>query len=282
MSDATPSTDARVAPALPHQPPPARRVSLFKSASLGTRLGMVMAVLLASIATFLAAYLPAEFDRLGRLGFLEQTEGIARMLATASEAALDFDDALSASRQLEALSSLPDVNYARLLRPDGTTLAGLHPERMPGDLPLGAQEMQSRLEPRAVQVVVPVPSRSGHPGALAVGFSLDALEKARARASLRVLEVSAAVLLFGLLAAAALGTLLTTPLRRVTSVAERIADGDAGARGDLELDRRDEVGRLAQAFDLMLQRLFGQRGRIDAPTASWRRRWRSCGAPKRS
>jgi signal transduction histidine kinase len=70
----------------------------------------------------------------------------------------------------------------------------------------------------------------------------------------------------------ALGTLLTRPLRRITAVAERIADGDASASGDLELERRDEVGRLASAFDRMLRRLFGQQQRIDALNADLEKR----------
>ena len=273
-------------------PPSAR----FKSASLGVRLGLMMAVLLAAIAAFLIYFFPAELHSLLRQGMLERAEGIAQMLAAASEAAVDFDDATGARQQLEAISSLSDADYARLTRADGTTLAGLRGERMPADLPLRTKALVSLERASRVHVIVPVRTRGGRAGVLAVGFTLDALERQRARASLRVAVAAAAVLAFGLLASLFLGKLLTSPLRRVTNVAERIADGDSSASSDLELDRRDEVGRLAAAFDRMLRRLFGQREKIDAlngdleaqlialgaTTPSWPSAWTSCGAPRRS
>ncbi len=64
-----------------------------------------------------------------------------------------------------------------------------------------------------------------------------------------------------LLAALAATTILTLflaatisrPLARLTEMADRIAGGDR--RGGLALDRRDEIGRLARAFDAMARRL---------------------------
>jgi two-component system, OmpR family, sensor histidine kinase ChvG len=64
--------------------------------------------------------------------------------------------------------------------------------------------------------------------------------------------------LFAALAATAVMTLflaatISRPLSRLTEIANRIAAGDR--RGRLALDRRDEIGQLARAFDTMARRL---------------------------
>ncbi len=68
-------------------------------------------------------------------------------------------------------------------------------------------------------------------------------------------------ILFGLLAATAVMTLflaatISRPLSRLTAIAHRIAAGDRRQR--LALDRRDEIGQLARAFDTMARRLDGR------------------------
>jgi len=65
-------------------------------------------------------------------------------------------------------------------------------------------------------------------------------------------------ILFGLLAVTAVLTLflaatISRPLSRLTQIAHRIAGGDRRQR--LALDRRDEIGQLARAFDTMARRL---------------------------
>lgn len=65
-------------------------------------------------------------------------------------------------------------------------------------------------------------------------------------------------IVFGLLAVTAVMTLflaatISRPLSRLTAIAHRIAGGDRRER--LALERRDEIGQLARAFDTMARRL---------------------------
>jgi len=108
---------------------------------------------------------------------------------------------------------------------------------------------------------VPVAMRLASLGALVVAFGPEELEERRRDARATVFGASALVLLVGLVAAWAAGTLAVRPLRRVTRVAGSIAEGDDRARASLEVGRRDEVGGLARALDRMLGSLFEQRQR---------------------
>ena len=78
----------------------------------------------------------------------------------------------------------------------------------------------------------------------------------RAQSALRntFLLVGAVALLFSLLMAAWLATLITRPLRRIASVASDVDAGDLSHRiGDVQTS--DEVHQLAESFDRMLDRL---------------------------
>jgi len=66
---------------------------------------------------------------------------------------------------------------------------------------------------------------------------------------LRLSVVSLAVLLLGAFGAARLSRHIIAPLTSVTSAAESIAKGDYGVR--VPVERRDELGRLAEAFNHM-------------------------------
>ena len=67
--------------------------------------------------------------------------------------------------------------------------------------------------------------------------------------------LSIAVVIIGLLAAAILGPMIylsiTSPIKSISSVVERVSKGDLDARTGLKSN--DELGQLAQAFDEMLQ-----------------------------
>jgi serine phosphatase RsbU (regulator of sigma subunit) len=78
---------------------------------------------------------------------------------------------------------------------------------------------------------------------------LAAAEERSAAARARVVAVSLAVLAIGVLLAALYGISLARPIKALTRQAERISRGDLDSRVDAK--RSDELGVLADAFDLM-------------------------------
>ncbi len=73
------------------------------------------------------------------------------------------------------------------------------------------------------------------------------------RTSLNRLAATVAILLGGLALAGVLVWRVTGPLGRLTAAAQRVADGDLDFR--VGVQRRDEVGRLADTFDRMIDQL---------------------------
>lgn len=108
---------------------------------------------------------------------------------------------------------------------------------------------------------------------LFVGVAATALPGLDAGVAATALGLMALVMIAALIAAIYLGSRLTRPLRRITRAADVIAD--AGRAEGLPVDRADEIGVLARAFERMVaalgekeQRLIDKRRRLaDANTA---------------
>ena len=225
------------------------------SASLRTRLALLVGLLGFVLAVPLVMLLPARMDGISRGWADRRLLGMVRLLSAEVEAPLAASDRSTAEAALRKVGSVHGAVWAVLLRPDGGPVARW--KEPPGTLvPChpGAEHVEWR--GAAVVVCVPVKGRAELAGTLALAFDASELQ-ARPRATLRWLATGAAVaLLLGVLAAYLIGTVVSRPLWQTTDVAERIALGDFTASNDLQTSRRDEAGALARAFESMLARLY--------------------------
>lgn len=90
-------------------------------------------------------------------------------------------------------------------------------------------------------------------GRLFLGFSLDEPFRDLRRHQKTIALVSLVILSGGILLIFAMSTFITQPLTAVTRTAERIASGDLKQRA--KVGSRDEVGKLAQSFNMMVDSL---------------------------
>jgi signal transduction histidine kinase len=223
--------------------------------SLRTRLVLLFAGLATAVAVAPVVYLPRALEAQSRRWAERRCVDVARAVAGAAEAPLDFDDARTAGEVLAALEATKGARYAWLLGRDGRTLArwGDPPADAPGPPSRDGAVVYGRV---VLQVTVDVVAASGSAGALIVGFTLDELAERRSEAQQVVARTSLVVLAAAILAAFAMGTFLVRPLRRVIDVATRIARGDESAALDLgDVGRGGEPGEVASALELVVDRL---------------------------
>ncbi|PTL80469.1 ATP-binding protein [Vitiosangium sp. GDMCC 1.1324] len=229
--------------------------------SLRARLVSLVVLLFAAFSVFFLLFFPARMDDQARRWMLDRTLVIARLLASATEPALDFGDAANGQRHLETLASSPEALFGLLLREDGMPLAAWHPELAPSE-PLD-ESQETFIRGQVVFARILIQTRGGQRGTLLLGFSLARLRQESLQTQQLAAGISTLILAIGVLAAFGLGTLLVRPLKRVTHVALRISEGEHEARSELDLTRRDEMGTLAAAFSRMLDRLYEQRTLIE-------------------
>ena len=237
--------------------------------SLRTKLVALCAGVVLAVAAVLLVELPRAMDAQSMSWVTSRSLGLGRLLASALEAPVDFDDASAAHGTLGGLHSSRGAVYALLLGAKGEEVArwGSIGSRQP--LPPDAGE-ETLVAGGLLHVRVPIVTRSGRRAELLLGFGLEELRDRRREVRTSVLLTTGVSLVAALAAALVLGTLLARPLQRMTEVARRVADGQVSEATALPLDRHDELGVLAAAFAQMLEKLYAQQahiGKINADLA---------------
>ncbi len=181
--------------------------------------------------------------------------GIGDVITSYSQAALEFDDADAAREALAAVATLPDAEFAVLVRPDGSPFASW------GELPPG-------LDARSLA------ERSGTDlWAARVTWSHEITQDGRTLATLVIRsglasEMTRMLTITGLLVVISLGAFalawgmsqrlretIAAPLAELARSAEAMASGDLSAEARVE--REDEIGGLAKSFNRMTHSLRG-------------------------
>jgi two-component system sensor histidine kinase/response regulator len=224
-----------------------------------------------------------------RLSFVERGLDLTRGIANSSQHSIYRRDSKELQRTLELLGSARGAAYVRVLDAQGEILGsrkrrgiGIAVPRVRLDDPLRAgtprvQELPD--DPRYIDLVMPVASlpaptggdllpqlRSGARVPRMIGYLQLGLEKPTAATGLgHFAQATIAFIAVATLAASWLAVFatrrLTRPIRRVASVTRDIAGGNFDQRVDLE--RSDEVGELAGALDVMLERLQHYREQVE-------------------
>jgi len=192
---------------------------------------------------------------IGRTGDLVQIMALVKLTRASGDAgwavaAVDVDDAL-----VGRLQDYAGVGQVVLLA-DGEPIAASGP-------------VADGLLRQAVEADTEAPVRDGADvAALVPGTPLDVLvtQPEGAGEGLNVLWLAAAVALGALLLAMALGRLFaratTQPLQELGDAAARVAEGDLST--SIEVRSRDEIGRLAAAFNTMTDELRSYVGALQA------------------
>lgn len=163
-------------------------------------------------------------------------------------------------RMSNLLMSNNDVRYIVVFGPQGEVKASTFPE----GLPVGLREANavtagqkssvktmSTSEGSVLDVAVPV--LDGRAGTIRLGISKGPLENELAELTFTLIALTGGVLFIGLVVAYLLATLFTRPLGKLAEAAQAVGQGELFRR--VHVGGRDEVGRLAAAFDAMTEKL---------------------------
>jgi signal transduction histidine kinase/CheY-like chemotaxis protein len=236
--------------------------------SLRARLVLLAVAVPLLVAAPLLVLLSQRMERQSRAWAASRSLGVARPLAVAVTPAVDFDDTEAAEVALQQLAAVDGASYAEIHRADGTVLARWRTPHCPVGWPVRGDAVT--FEGGLIHVSVPVPTRVGPPASLEVGFGLSELAERQEEIRWPALVGIAFLVILGGSLALAANRFIARPLARVTAVARRITAGDHEARDDLDLQRTDEIGTLARAFDVMLRALQEQRRELERREESTR------------
>ena len=225
----------------PSHIPLRQRLTLWYTLSLGL------------ILLLFAAFLYAQVRR----SLIDQVDAALRLAAAQALVSLDEEGgqlAFQAERNPEAVQRLNDDFVIYLRDPGGAVLSRLSND---DNLPLFPPEIGAntkQIEGETWRVYGQGVSADDQNGLLQVGQELDPVVATLASLQAQLLLGLALALLLAGLGGFFLAGRALRPINRITQIAQAISASDLGRRIQYQ-GPADEVGRLAQTFDTMLDRL---------------------------
>jgi diguanylate cyclase (GGDEF)-like protein/PAS domain S-box-containing protein len=249
--------------------------------SIRTKLTVVMTLLLAMTSVAVYVYFPARFRQQAVDSVVQKAAALTEMTSYSIARGVASHDLSAVAEVLAAMRRNPDLVYIAVLDERGAVYAGFNELaanqvgyrsipmrrlRAGLQLPSGAfpQDVRRAGLTREIdggfssdgsvyQTSSPVRFHGHAVGTVYLGMSLDQIRADINRSKATIALVTAVTFMAGVLAVFALSTFITGPLQRIVQTAERIAEGDLSQRADVQ--RGDEVGQLASAFNLMIDRV---------------------------
>ena len=198
-----------------------------------------------------------------RANFAAHADVIASALAKSVEPALISRDITSVQSALDAVLSVPGVQWAYISAPDGSVLAHTFVPQFPPTL-----KMQLESAPEVTRIslageqsstlAVRKPVLTGIVGQVYIGFPLATLE-ASIRSMERVVLASIVIVMLIVTIIVALVTeSIIRPIRHLTGAARLLSAESGGAFRPLSVRSRDEIGVLTETFNHMAAQVFEQ------------------------
>jgi signal transduction histidine kinase len=161
--------------------------------------------------------------------------------------------------------ALPNVDYAYIFDAEGRIVGDYHDDQRQlfstftdelGKRIIRSNETVVDTEERKGILDISKPVKLGHEklGGIRLGFDLKPIEQEIEEATYRAVAVASTIFVVGLVVLFGITMRMTKPIERLTVAAKRIETGELDYR--VRIERDDEIGGLATAFDQMAERLM--------------------------
>ena len=186
---------------------------------------------------------------------------VANDVATHAPEPLLTNDIYGLYQHISAvLATNTDIRYIVVLDAQGSVKASTFSSGLPkglreaNEVPPGQISSVKTLSTSEGSIVdVSMPILGGDGGTVRLGISKEPAESQVAQLTFNLLALTGGVLVAGLAVAYVLATLFTRPLARLAEAARAVGRGELSQQ--VAIESRDEVGRLATAFNTMTQQL---------------------------
>lgn len=222
-----------------------------------TKFAVLTSLLIALISIFIYTYFPQELEAKAREAIAERARNVGVMMAYNISLALREEDRPTVCKAVMTAKRDPELEYMMVVDTSGNVIASHNASRaleVQYDHEVDLAERISA-DDKTLQCVQPIIVRDTLLGRVYVGLSLKEMEREVSRSRSTIAAVSAAISILGILCTIVLSNIIARPLVRMADAVNLIARGDWKQR--VPLESRDEVGRLAKAFNTMVDNLAG-------------------------
>ncbi len=248
----------------------------FKNLSIRSRFVLPIAGMAIAFAAFIMLFFPARQRAVDEKGLENKALSVARMIGYSVAAGLEFEDRESVLQVLSWAKNDSDVLYIIVRNAEGKDFASYGVEgQRPGAVTSVPSDFQASQNGEALEIVGPVRRGETVSGSIQLGVSTRTIVANYRRGLWTSLVFILAVAVLAFVAMLFVGKQITAPILSLTQAAEQIASDDMKrladetrtmASGDLTreiqveprriaVETGGEIGRMASAFNLMLDKL---------------------------
>ncbi|HLP16411.1 MAG TPA: ATP-binding protein [Bacteroidota bacterium] len=228
--------------------------SVMDDLTLAQKMTVPFTIFIAGISLFISIYLPIQYEHQAERAMIEKTESIVSITSFGVGPAFMFGDTTALHETIENLRKDPQISFVVFIDADHRIAASYELDKAHA---AGYQiaSRQNVMSEDGRYYIAYKEVRSAHQlvGELYIGMSLSQLHNDSSHARFFVALASALFFVIGVLFVIGLSTLITKPLAHMVETAEAITAGDLTVRTHTESN--DEVGHLAEAFNMMVDRL---------------------------
>jgi PAS domain S-box-containing protein len=230
--------------------------------SIRMRFFLVSAGLVAGLAAFILLYFPARIRAQAYESTERQVEAMNDIIAIAVSSALSFGDREITQTALDSAAKNRDIAYMMVENTKHEQFASLGTP--PPSLTPGLDPSQNYYTSS-----IPVFEKGAHVGRLTISYSLTEINKGISTNTRIITSICFVIFVLGLAITYYASNVLTSNLRHIVNVADRIGAGETSMRASVH--SQDELGVLADSFNAMLVRLEESSEALGASERQFRR-----------
>jgi PAS domain S-box-containing protein len=214
--------------------------------SIRMRFFLVSAGLVAGLAAFILLYFPGRIREQAYQSTERQVEAMNDIIAIAVSSALSFGDREITQTALDSAAKNQDIAYMVVENAKQEQFASIGTP--PPSLAPGLNEQEGYYTSS-----IPVFEKGVLVGKLTISYSLTKINLGITTSTRIITSISFVIFILGLAITYYASNVLTSNLRHIVSVADRIGAGETAMRA--HVTSQDELGVLAASFNAMLVRL---------------------------
>lgn len=231
-------------------------MKLIKNSGIGQKFQLLLGINFFLIGVFLFFYFPQLQKAEMTKSLKDKGKVIAQMVGKTSSAALVFDDASSVTTLLESFKEVNEVQFAMVLKKDGTKFAAYNEAQNKSYADIAANmaktNQQSFDDDDVMLNLYPIISNKETIGSVVMAMSRQDLKSAVSQSRIMAFLISLGVFIIGLGASRIFFTrVVYRPIKNLTYVAGKLSEGDVNVK--IETGTKDEIGKLGEAFSFIVE-----------------------------
>ena len=233
----------------------------FNKLGIRQKFQIILGISFFLVGLFLFFYFPQKQKSEMTASLQEKAKVIAQMVAKTSAAGLIFDDASSVDTQLEAFKEMSDVQFAIVLKKDGSKFSAYKENEYTSHSKLiselVADNKESYIDDNVVLGLYPIVSGNEKAGNVIIAMSKANIDSLASAAQITALIISVLILVLGLGGMRLFfNKVIYNPIKNLTSIADKLSSGDVDV--SINSKTQDEIGQLEKSFVAIIDSIKDQ------------------------